>query len=489
MAEGPAVVPGMVDASGATTGLKRALRLRDLTAFYVATVLSVRWTAMAAAAGPGSLVVWVFAVLGFFLPLSASVMELSSRYPREGGLYVWTREAFGDLAGFITAWMYWMSNLPFFASVLYFGAGSLLFAGGARGHGLAASPVYFMGFAVLWLAIITGVNILGLNAGKWLSNICSVGSWLPIVILILLAMASAHRFGTATHFTTATLMPRLTLKDTIFWSTICFAFSGIETGSFMADEIERPRRTIPLALLAAGGVLTVGYFLGTLALLVALPAGQVSGVDGFMHGVAVLCGRFGLGWLVVVMAGLVALNTMGGAAGNLASTSRLPFVAGIDLYLPPVFGRIHPRFRTPYVALGVYGLAGMLVAILGQAGTTVRGAYDVLVSMAIITNFIPFLLLFAAMARAQNKAAGPAVQRVPGGRPAALALAAVGFVTTLIAIVLSVIPASEEPNKPLAVAKVLVSTAVLIGGGTLLFLIAERKRKTLLGQRLPAGSR
>ncbi|HEX3660796.1 MAG TPA: hypothetical protein VHU89_05165, partial [Acidobacteriaceae bacterium] len=124
-----------------------------------------------------------------------------------------------------------------------------------------------------------------------------------------------------------------------------------------------------------------------------------------------------------------------------------------------------------------------------QAGTTVRGAYDVLVSMAIITNFIPFLVLFAAMVRAQGKPAGPAVQRVPGGRPVALALAVVGFVTTLIAIVLSVIPADEEPNKPLAVAKVLVSTAVLIGSGVLLFLVAERKRKTLLEQRLPAGRR
>lgn len=471
--------------------LKRALRFRDLAAFYVATVLSVRWTAMAAAAGPGSLVVWVFAVLGFFLPLSASVMELSSRYPREGGLYVWTREAFGDCAGFLTAWLYWMSNLPFFASVLYFGAGSLLFAGGGRESALGASPAYFMAFAVLWLAIITGVNILGLNAGKWLSNVCSVGSWAPIVILILLAMASAHRFGSATHFTAATLLPRVSLKDTIFWSRMCFAFSGIETGSFMADEIERPRRTIPLALLAAGGVLTLGYFLGTLALLVALPPGQVSGVDGFMRGVAVLCGRFGLGWLVVVMAGLVALNTMGGAAGNLASTSRLPFVAGIDLYLPPVFGRIHPRFRTPWVALGVYGLAGMLVAVLGQAGTTVRGAYDVLVSMAIITNFIPFLVLFAAMARAQREPAGAAVQRVPGGRPMALALAAIGFATTTVAIVLAVVPADEEPNKPLAIAKVLISTAVLIGGGALLFLIGEKKRKVLLEQRRsqPAAGR
>ena len=469
----------------ATAGpkLKRALRLKDLTAFYVGTVLSVRWTAMAAAAGPSSLVVWILAVLCFFIPLAGSVMELSSRYPREGGLYVWTRESFGDFAGFLTSWMYWMSNLPFFASVLYFGAGSLLFAGGVWGHGFAASPGYFMAFAVLWLAVITVVNIAGLNAGKWLSNICSLGSWVPIAILILLALVSARRFGSATHFSLSSMTPRFSLKDAIFWSTICFGFSGIETGSFMAEEIDQPRRTIPLALLAGGAVIALGYFGGTAALLVALPPGHVSGVDGFMSGVAALCGRFGLGWLVVVMAGLLALNAMGGAAGNLASTARLPFVAGIDRYLPPVFGRIHPRFRTPWVSLAAYGLAGMVVAALGQAGTTVRGAYDVLVSMAILTNFLPFLVLFAAMAWAQGKPAGPEVLRVPGRRPVALVLAGLGFVTTTIAIVLSVIPAEEEPHKALAVAKVVGSTVVLIGAGVVTFWVGKRKRSAFSAQR------
>ena len=156
-------------------------------------------------------------------------------------------------------------------------------------------------------------------------------------------------------------------------------------------------------------------WLGTAALLVALPAGQISGVDGFMHGQAVLCGRLGLPWLGVVVAGLLALSAIGGAAAYLSSTSRLPFVAGIDLYLPPVFARVHPRFQTPWVAIGVYGLAGMLMAALGQAGTSVRGAYDVMVSMTIITTFLPFLALFAAMMRAQSRPAGPEVMRVPEG--------------------------------------------------------------------------
>ncbi|MGC2298209.1 MAG: APC family permease, partial [Acidobacteriaceae bacterium] len=373
MAEIP-IVPMIVAADAAghghAHGLKRALRLRDVALLYIATSLSVRWVATAAAAGPGSLIVWFFGLLGFFVPLAGCVMELSSRYPQEGGLYIWAREAFGDFTGFLTAWTYWMSNLPYFASILYFGAGAALFAAGERGHKLAASPAYFITFAVVWLAIITVVNIVGLNAGKWLNNIGSTGGWLSVLVLVVLAAVAAGRFGVATKFSWGAMAPHLSLKDAIFWSTIFFAFSGAETGSFMAEEIEEPRKTIPRALLVSGVVLAVAYLAGTAALLVALPPGQISSVDGFMRGAAVLCGRLGVGWLSVIVAGLLALSAVGGAASYLSSTSRLPFVAGIDLYLPPVFARVHPRFRTPWVAIVVYGLAGMLMAALGQAGTS-----------------------------------------------------------------------------------------------------------------------
>lgn len=465
-------------ADAAPPRLKRALRFRDLTLLYIASALSVRWVATAAAAGPGTLLVWITALLGFYVPMAACVMELSSRYPQEGGLYVWTREAFGDFSGFIAAWMYWMSNLPYFPSILYFGAGSILFAAGARGHALSASPAYFMTFAIAWLAVITLINIVGLDAGKWLNNICSVGSWLSIVLLVALGFLFALRFGPATHFSVAAMIPHPSLRTAVFLSTVFFAFSGAETGSFMGDEIDNPRRTIPRALLASGLVLAVSYIAGTAALLVAMPPSQVSGVDGFIRGTEALCSRLGFPWLLVaLMAILLAMNAIGGAASYLSTTSRLPFVAGIDRYLPPVFGRIHPRFRTPWVAIAAYGFAGTFMAFLGQAGTTVRGAYDVLVSMTIVTTFLPFLYLFSAMIRAQSRPAGPEVRRVPGGRPVAIALAVLGFSSTAFTIVLSVIPADEEPNKPLAVAKVLLSTLVLILGGVAMYAVALYKRR------------
>jgi amino acid transporter len=458
-----------------TPALKRGIRFRDLALFYVVVALNVRWTSSAAAAGPSILVIWVAALTCFFIPLAASVMELSSRHPEEGGIYVWTRTAFGDFTGFIAAWMYWMSNLPFFASVLYFGAASVLIAFGSRAQHLSSSPLYYMGFAAFWLTVIVALNIRGVDSGKWLNNICSIGSLVPLTLLMMMAAISWMRFGPATPFTIASMTPHWSLDNAVFWSGVFFAFGGVEAASAMGDEIENPRKTVPWAILVGGVLVTIGYVGGTAALLVALPSNAVSGLEGFVNGVHALAERLGLGWVLVPVALLVGVNTVGSTAANLSSTSRLPFVAGIDHYLPPVFASVHRRYRTPWVAIGVYGLASVLVAILGQTGTTVRGAYDVLVSMSVISYFIPYLLLFASMIRLQWEPAGPNVRRVPGKKPVAIALALVGFAATATTIVLALFPGADQPNKVLAVVKVVGASLAQLGLGVLIF-VTERRR-------------
>ncbi len=471
MATEPAPLP-----SG-SHGLKRVLGLRDLTLFYIVTALSLRWLATAAAAGPGTLAVWIIALFCFFVPLAFSVMELSSRFPQEGGLYVWTREAFGEGPGFIAGWTYFIANLPYFPSVLYFGAASALLAAGRHGHELLESPTYFTTFAIAWLCIIMLVNIRSAAAGKWLNNIASAGSWLPIAAIIAMAAIVYAHHGSATRFTAQEMLPRPTLKNAIFLSTIFFAFGGCEAGSFMGDEIRNARKDVPRALLISGIVLALSYILGTLALLVAVPSLHVSGVNGLVQGIHSLCAQAGMPWLEKALGLLVALGAVGGAASFLSSVARLPFVAGIDRYLPPVFGKVHPRYRTPWVAIAVYGIAGIAMTLLSQAGTSVRGAYDVLLSMTVITYFIPYLYLFASMIRLQSRPAGPEVMRVPGGAKLAIPLAALGFVSTVVTIALSLIPSDEEPDKLMSVAKVLLSTAVLIGIGLLIYRQQKKKQK------------
>ena len=138
-----------------TAQLKRVLGFRDLLLFYVASGLSLRWIATAAAAGPSAITIWVTALVGFFVPLAACVLDLSSRYPAEGGLYVWTREAFGPFPGFISAWTYWMSNLPYFPAILFFAAGSLVYVGGPMRRRLPIRRLHYLVFTV----VVAGTSI------------------------------------------------------------------------------------------------------------------------------------------------------------------------------------------------------------------------------------------------------------------------------------------------------------------------------------------
>jgi amino acid transporter len=455
--------------------LRRVLTFRDLFLFYIVTTFSLRWIATAAAAGPSAIAIWIVAALGLFVPLVFTVLELSSRYPQEGGLYLWSKRAFGPFAGFITGWTYWGSNLPYFPGVLYFAAGNALFMGGPSWQSLSTNSTYFIIVSMIGLAVAVWLNVVGLNVGKWLSNVGAIATWIPVALLIILGIVSWTRFGSATPMAAGAFVPSSGLKDVIFWSTIAFAFGGVESASAMGDEIQDARRTVPRAVLAAGAVVTILYICATLAVLLAMPKEQISGLQGIMQAIQALTAKVGVAWLAPFVAVFVVLNAMGGVGGWFAATARLPFVAGIDNFLPPAFGRLHPKWGTPHVALFVQAaLAGVFV-FLGQAGTSVHGAYDALVSMSIIGYFIPFLFMFAAMIALQREPAGPDVIRVPGGRPAAVALAALGFVVTAISIVLACVPADDEPNKLLAVVKVVGASAVLVGIGAIVYAVGRRR--------------
>lgn len=448
---------------------------RDLLLFYLVTGFTVRWIGTAAAAGPSAVVIWLLACAAFYLPLMFTVLELSSRYPSEGGCYIWSKRAFGDFAGFITGWTYWACNLPYFPGLFYFTAATALFIGGPEWQQLADRPSYFIAFSLMALVLAAGLNVRGLGVGKWLHNLGAIGLWVPGLFLIGLGLAAWWRFGSATPFTLESMVPSTRLKDIVFWSTIAFSLSGLESASMMGEEIKDARRNIPRALLIAGASITALYILGTVAMLVAMPQREILNLQGFMTAIATASERLGVGHLVPLIALLIVMGGLGQAGAWFAAAGRLPFVAGLDRFLPPAFGRIHPRYGSPYVSLLVQAVIAALFILLGQAGTTVKGAYDVLVSMAIISYFIPYLFIFASMIRLQREPAGPEVIRVPGGRPVAVSLAALGLTVTTISIALALIPAADEADKLLAVIKVAGLTILLVAGGALVYFMGTRR--------------
>lgn len=456
-------------------GLRRALGFRDLLLFYIATTFSLRWMATAAASGPSALVIWILGAAGLFVPLVFATLELSSRFPEEGGLYVWARETFGPFAGFMAGWLYWCSNLPYFPSLLYFAAGNLLYVGGDAWQALTGNSVYFMAVALAGLGLTLAFNLAGLDLGKWLSNVGGLASWIVASVLIVLGGIAWTRFGSAQPFTADSFIPRVGVREMIFWSTIAFAFGGVESASTMAGEIRDARRTVPRAVTAAAAIITLLYLAGTAAILVAVPREQVSGIQGIMQAVLVVTSRVGAAWVAPVLAALVVVTALGGIFGWFAAVARLPLVAGLDRFLPAAFGRVDPRTGTPRAALIVQGLVSAVFVVLGQAGTSVRGAYEVLVSLSIITTFIPFLFIFAALVRVQRSPAPAGVVRVPGGPAAARVVGAIGFVTTSASIVLACIPAPGEPDVWFAVAKVVGASAAIVGVGIVVYANGRRR--------------
>ena len=457
--------------------LRRALGLFDVTLFFVVAGSNLQWVATAAAAGASAVPIWLIGCLAMFVPLSIAVVFLSSHHPDEGGLYIWSKRAFGPFAGFITGWTYWASNLPYFPALLYFAAGNALFIAGSGGAVLSASPAYFIAVALGGLGLATIVNIFGLQVGKWLNNAGAVARWSVTLLLVALGALAWWKFGPATPITAATMRPGVAVKDLIFWSVIAFAWTGPEAVSFMGGEIRNPRRTVPFGLVLAAPAIAIIYIAGTLSVLAALLPHNVNASAGVMQAIGAIASRLGWSVLTPFAALLVALSCFGSTGAWLGAVARIPFVAGIDNYLPPAFGRMHPRWGSPVVALCTQAGIAAIFIFLGQGGTSVRGAYDVLVSSTVVITMVPFLFLFATALKLHAEPATPQTIRIPKWSVVLAAL--IGLGTTLVAIVFAGFPADDDPNKLLAVVKVIGLTALMLFSGVAIYLLGRRRATAL----------
>lgn len=459
--------------------LHRSLGLADVALFFIITGSNLQWVATAAAAGPSSLVAWAVGCLAMFVPIAIVVIYLSSHYPDEGGLYIWTKRAFGPFAGFITGWTYWTSNLPYFPALLYFTAGNALFIGGTNGGALAKAPLYFAAVSLAGLALGTIVNIFGLDVGKWLNNIGAICRWIITMVLIALGIMAFWKFGAATPINAQSVRPEFMIKDIIFWSVIAFAWTGPESLSFMGGEVRNPRRAIPIGLAISAPVTAAVYILGTASVLVILNSGTVNASSGVMQAVGSIADRLGWSVLTPIAAVLVVVSCLGSVGAWLGTVARIPFVAGIDRYLPKSFGRMHPRWNSPVAALVWQSAIAAVFILLSQGGTTVKGAYDVLVSTTVIIVLLPFVYLFLSAIKLAQLPSSPSAIRIPGGTWTVTIAGIIGLITTLCSTVLAVFPADDDPNKVLAVVKVVGLTGLMIGSGVAVYYLGGRRKRAL----------
>jgi amino acid transporter len=459
--------------------LRKEMGFWDVLLFNIATVLGPRWVAAAAHNGTSSISLWILAALLFFVPSALVINELSSRFPEEGGLYVWAKEAFGDFHGFVAGWNYWVYTVFYFPGLLLASVSMSAYVIGGKGAALAENRLYLEIGSYFLLLVAVVMNIIGLNIGKWLQNAGGVATYLPLLILTALAGIMWLQHGSMTHFTFSNMLPAWNWDTVNFWSQIAFAFTGLELVSAMSGEIRDPQRTLPRAALSAGALIALMYILGTVSVLCLVPAADVDPKSGVFHAITIASITLKIGFVGVLAALLVTVGNAGGVGSTVAGISRVPFVVGIDRYLPKPFGKIHPRWRTPYVSILVQAGVSSVVLRISQYNETTRGAYQGLVDTAIILYFIPFLYMFAAavkLAGRKDRTENPHAVLVPGGKAGVWIASALGFAVTLLSIVVSLYPPGDSANRMAFFIKVAGWVAGSLALGLFLYLRGARQR-------------
>jgi amino acid transporter len=466
--------------------LRRAMGFWDLLLFNIASVVGPRWIAAAAHNGTSSMSLWVLAATLFFLPTTFILAELSSRYPSEGGLYAWSKEAFGEFHGFVAGWSYWIYTFFYFPALLTASAAMMAYVGGPRAAFLAQNRGFLMAgsFFLLFLAVF--LNIIGLNIGKWLQNAGGIGTYIPPLMLAGLALYLWHVRGSVTHFTIANMKPVWNWGTVNFWPQIAFAFGGLELASAMSEEVRDPRKTFPRAILGSGVSILLLYLIGTVAVLTVLPAASVDPKSGMFQALTSAAALLGIGAFAIVGATFNVFGSAGGIGTTVAGVSRIPFVVGIDHYLPSAFGRIHPKWKTPWISILVQAGVSLAVLLLAQLWEDPNVAYQGLVDTGTILYFVPFLYIYAAaikLAYRSDRAASPDAVLVPGGKPGVWIAGLLGFLVVIMGITLSFVPPAESANKWIFEAKLVAGTFGGILLGLILYFrgVQQKKREALRG--------
>jgi amino acid transporter len=250
------------------------------------------------------------------------------------------------------------------------------------------------------------------------------------------------------------------------FGVICFALVGLELGSVMGDEIREPRSTLPGAVLIGGLVSGVLYLGATLAVLVAVPKEEIGVVQGILQAASAMAKVAGVEWIVGPLALVLTISVAGIASAWFAGSARIPFVAGVDRYLPPALGRLHPRYGTPHVALVVAALLCSLVIGMSFLGATVKEAFVTLLDLAVVLQLVPFLYLYLILLRYASSA-GPGASFFSAWVLRAAGVA--GLATTSLGMVVAFVPSRHIDSVWVFEAKIVLGLAICLGLAAFLY--------------------
>lgn len=394
---------------------KHALSVFSLTMITVGSVDSIRNLPATALFGSQLIMFFTLGALFFLIPAALVSAELSSGWPRQGGIYVWVKEAFGKHFGFLAIWLQWIENVIWYPTILSFVAGTI---GYLINPALASNPTF------LWLVIVvsfwamTLVNLRGMSSSALFSSICTVsGLLLPMGLII--ALGSMWIVGgnpMQIQLDPHSIAPQW--GDRGMWvslTAIMLSFCGIEIATVHANDIENPQHAFPKALIYSVVIILSTLILGSLAIAVVLPKSDINLVAGIMQAFDAFFARYHLSWMMPFVALMLVLGGLGGVSNWIIAPTKGLLVAAQDDNLPDVFKRMNAN-GAPVVMLVAQALIVTVLSALFLFMPSVNGSYWFLTALAAQLYMLMYILMFAAGIKLRFSAPHHhRAFRIPGG--------------------------------------------------------------------------
>jgi amino acid transporter len=454
--------------------LKKELGLRDLVLTQIVFVVGTSWVGTAAKLGPSQTVYWLLAIALFYLPVAAVVIYLNKLMPLEGGLYQWAKFGFNDFAGFMVAWNLWLLGIVVMAGTGLVIATQIFYTVGPNAAWMPGNRLFVSALNGALIAVLILVTIRGLSLGKWVHNVGAILMLVTYSALIALPFF-ARATGKLPHYRPIEFaMPAATIFSLNIFSKMALgALSGFEYVAILAGETRAPVRNIARSVIIAAPIIALMFILGTSSVMAYVKFADIDLIGPVPQALSIGARDFGVGGVVAS----IAILMLAGRAIALLSiyfigNTRLPMVAGWDRIVPAWFTRLQPRYKTPINSIIFVGIVTFIFAVGSQTGVGAQEAFQLIDNAAGIFYGIAYLVLFAIPMFGLRKQAARAPLWLK-------LLAGAGAMTTLLYIVLTIVPIVEVESRFLFAAKIIVITVAANLIGVLIFIPGERRRRQM----------
>ncbi len=445
---------------------KKALSVFTLTMICFAATGNIANIPLTALYGFSSLFYFLFSALFFFIPLALISAELATSWPQHGGVYLWTKKAFGGSWGFLAIWLQWVQNLAWFPTMLTFIAATFGFI---FSPDLANDKIYIFTVFVIVFWTITFLNFLGIKTSGRISTFCiTLGTILPGLIIVALGITWwAKGNPNQITFSADAFFPNLkSMSQLALLASLVITTSGMEMPAVHAKDVTNPQKSYPKAILFATILIFSIFSLGALSIASIIPQDKISLGSGAIQGFARFLTEFNLSWGIPILAGMMSLGALGmlntwtlGPARGLLATAQ-------EGELPSFFRKVNKQDMPVAILL----LQAIITTILGSVilfEPTINQAYFILYDLTAILYLLMYLLMFTAFIYLRYKY--PKQKRpfkVPFGN---FGLWAIGGIGTLCVIFLIIV--GFFPSQQIGTSNIFFYELFLIGGVLILAVL------------------